>query len=43
MKEIEGISDDDIVGVEIPTGVPILYDLDDNMKPIGGKKGQHLD
>jgi 2,3-bisphosphoglycerate-dependent phosphoglycerate mutase len=43
MKDIEGISDEDIPGVEIPTGVPILYDLDDNMKPVGGGKGKHLD
>lgn len=43
MKDIEGISDEDIPGVEIPTGVPILYELDDNMKPFGGAKGKHLD
>ena len=29
MKELEGISDDDIVSLEIPTGVPILYTMDD--------------
>ena len=43
MKDLEGISDEEIPGVEIPTGVPILYELDDNMKPKGGEKGKHLD
>lgn len=32
VKHLEGISDDDIPGVEIPTGVPILYELDDALK-----------
>ena len=41
MKDLEGISDEDITQVEIPTGVPILYELDDNMKPKEGRKGQH--
>ena len=27
-KDLEGISDADIMGLEIPTGVPIVYDLD---------------
>lgn len=42
-KELEGISDEEIPGLEIPTGVPILYELDDNMKPKDGAKGKHLD
>ena len=29
IKELEGISDDDIVSLEILTGVPIVYQLDD--------------
>lgn len=37
MKDLEGISDKDIPGVEIPTGIPIVYDLDENLKPKGGK------
>ena len=28
-KHLSGISDDDIVGLEIPTGQPIVYELDD--------------
>ena len=34
VKYIEGISDDDIVGVNIPTGVPLVYEFDDNLKLI---------
>lgn len=33
-KHIEGISDDDIMGLEIPTGQPLVYELDDNLKMI---------
>ena len=35
VKYIEGISDEDIVGVNIPTGVPLVYEFDDSMKLIG--------
>jgi 2,3-bisphosphoglycerate-dependent phosphoglycerate mutase len=31
IKYLSDISDDDIVGLEIPTGKPIIYDLDDNL------------
>jgi 2,3-bisphosphoglycerate-dependent phosphoglycerate mutase len=30
-KHLSGISDEDIVGLEIPTGQPIVYDLDDDL------------
>jgi 2,3-bisphosphoglycerate-dependent phosphoglycerate mutase len=30
-KHLSGISDDDIVGLEIPTGQPIVYDLADDL------------
>ncbi len=33
IKMIEGISDDEIVNVEVPTGVPYLYELDADLKP----------
>ena len=33
-KHIEGISDDDIVGLEIPTGIPYRYVLDDDLSVI---------
>jgi 2,3-bisphosphoglycerate-dependent phosphoglycerate mutase len=34
IKYLENISDDDIMSVEIPTGVPYVYELDDQDKPI---------
>ena len=34
VKYIDGISDDDIVGINIPTGVPLVYELDDDLKAI---------
>lgn len=33
-KYLEGISDDDIINLEIPTGQPIVYDLDENLKVV---------
>ncbi len=34
VKHLDNISDDEIVGLNIPTGVPLVYELDDEMKPI---------
>ena len=34
VKHLDGISDDDIVELNIPTGMPLVYTLDDAMKPI---------
>ncbi len=34
MKHLDGISDSDIVGLEIPNGVPIVYELDAAFQPI---------
>jgi 2,3-bisphosphoglycerate-dependent phosphoglycerate mutase len=33
VKHLSNISDEDITGLEIPTGQPIIYDFDDNMVP----------
>lgn len=33
VKHLSGISDDDITGLEIPTGQPIIYEFDDSMTP----------
>lgn len=33
VKHLSGISDDDITGLEIPTGQPIIYQFDDTMTP----------
>ena len=34
IKEIDGISDEDIKGMSIPTGIPLLYRLDKDLKPV---------
>jgi 2,3-bisphosphoglycerate-dependent phosphoglycerate mutase len=34
IKMLDGISDEDIVGLNIPNGQPLVYELDENMKPI---------
>ena len=31
VKYIENVSDEEIVGVNIPTGVPLVYEFDDDM------------
>ena len=32
---LDGVSEHDIVGVNIPTGIPLVYDLDDDLRPTG--------
>ncbi len=34
VKMLDEISDKDITGFDIPTGVPILYELDESIKPV---------
>ena len=34
VKYLDGISDDDIVGLNIPNGIPLVYELDTHLKPI---------
>jgi len=33
-KYLDGTSDADIVGLDIPTGVPFVYELDDSLRPL---------
>jgi 2,3-bisphosphoglycerate-dependent phosphoglycerate mutase len=42
VKHIDGISDADIAGVNIPTGIPLLYEFDKDFKPVK-KGGEYLD
>ena len=42
VKHLEGISDEDIAGLNIPTGIPLLYELDEQMRPVK-KGGEYLD
>ena len=34
VKYLDGIADEDIVGVNIPNGIPLVYELDKDLKPI---------
>lgn len=34
VKYLDNVSDDEIVGLNIPTGVPLVYELDVDLKPI---------
>jgi 2,3-bisphosphoglycerate-dependent phosphoglycerate mutase len=42
VKHLDGISDEDIAGLNIPTGIPLVYRLDANLKPII-RGGEYLD
>ena len=42
VKHLDGISDADIAGLNIPTGIPLYYKLDENFKPVV-KGGEYLD
>jgi 2,3-bisphosphoglycerate-dependent phosphoglycerate mutase len=37
VKHLDGISDQEIVGLNIPTGIPLLYELDADLKPLGSR------
>ncbi len=34
VKHLDNVSDNDIVELNIPTGIPLVYELDDNLKPL---------
>jgi 2,3-bisphosphoglycerate-dependent phosphoglycerate mutase len=35
VKHLDGLSDEKIVGLNIPTGIPLVYDLGDDLRPRG--------
>lgn len=37
VKHLDGISDDDITGLNIPTGVPLRYELGEDFRPVEAK------
>ena len=37
VKHLDGVSDEDIVDLNIPTGVPLLYELDDSFAPVSSR------
>ena len=42
VKHLDGLSEDDVVGLNIPTGIPLVYRLDDDLRP-RQKGGEYLD
>ena len=38
MKHLKNMSDEDIMGLNLPTGIPFVYELDENMKPVVSMK-----
>jgi 2,3-bisphosphoglycerate-dependent phosphoglycerate mutase len=42
VKHLDGMGEDEVVGLNIPTGVPLRYDLDDDLRPIK-TGGEYLD
>ena len=42
VKHLDGMGEDEVVSLNIPTGIPLRYDLDESMRPIT-KGGQYLD
>lgn len=34
VKHLDGLTDDEVVGLNIPTGVPLVYELDDDLQPV---------
>src|SRR4029453_3718686 len=42
VKHLDGMGDDEVVGLNIPPGVPLRYDLDDDLRPLK-PGGEYLD
>ena len=42
VKHLDGISDEEIAGLNIPTGMPLVYELDGSLQPTG-TGGRYLD
>ena len=42
VKTLDEISDDDIAGLNIPTGMPLVYELDEHFRPVT-RGGRYLD
>src|SRR5262245_41733461 len=42
VKHLDGISDEAIAGLNIPTGIPLVYDLDKDLRPVT-PGGRYLD
>lgn len=42
VKHLDGISEEEVVGLNIPTGIPLVYRLDENLRPTQ-RGGEYLD
>jgi 2,3-bisphosphoglycerate-dependent phosphoglycerate mutase len=42
VKHLDGVSDEAIAGLNIPTGIPLLYELDGDVRPLR-RGGEYLD
>jgi 2,3-bisphosphoglycerate-dependent phosphoglycerate mutase len=42
VKHLDGLGEDEVVGLNIPTGIPLVYELDADLRPTQ-KGGQYLD
>jgi 2,3-bisphosphoglycerate-dependent phosphoglycerate mutase len=42
VKHLDGMSGEDVVGLNIPTGIPLVYELDDDFEPLK-PGGEYLD
>ncbi len=42
LKNLDDISDEDITGLEIPTGIPLVYKLDKQLRPIRQKRASGI-
>jgi 2,3-bisphosphoglycerate-dependent phosphoglycerate mutase len=42
VKQLDGMGDDEIVGLNVPTGIPLRYDLTDDLRPVT-PGGRYLD
>jgi len=38
VKHLDNLSDEEIMGLNLPTGIPFVYELDENMKPLVSMK-----
>jgi 2,3-bisphosphoglycerate-dependent phosphoglycerate mutase len=42
VKHLDDMSEDAVVGLNIPTGIPLVYELDERMRPVE-RGGRYLD
>ncbi|MGI8799542.1 MAG: phosphoglyceromutase [Pseudonocardia sp.] len=42
VKHLDGLSNEQVVGLNIPTGIPLRYELDDDLRPVRSG-GEYLD